>query len=102
MIAMFDDLYMNVAGLYDAFLRECFASHGITEEKIVEYAGRITVDRCGQVQNLDGTEMVTTDAFILDDQHLFTVKQIIRYEEIAPGTYQSRVWFELADDGGEQ
>ena len=98
---MFDDLYMNVADLYDAFLQECFASHGITEENIAEYAGRITGDRCSQVQNFDGTGTVTTDAFFLDDRHLFSVKQIIRYVESAPGVYKSSVWFELADKGGE-
>lgn len=91
---MFDELYMNVANQYDTFLQECFKSYGITEENISEYKDRITIDRLSPVATLDGSVIFTHDEFFLDGQPIFSVKQVIRYEETTPGVYKASIRFE--------
>lgn len=91
---MFDDLYLgNVAERYDAFLQECFKPYGITKENISEYADRITIDRFSPVMTIDGSVVVNQGVFFLDGQPIFSIKQIIKYKESAPGVYKATIGF---------
>ena len=95
---MIDDLYLgDVEEKYDAFLQECLKPYGITKENISKYADRITIDCLSPVATLDDSVVLNQHVFFLDGQPIFSVKQIIKYEETTPGIYKATIRFEKGE-----